>query len=108
MYLLFAKLAEGRPSATIVANGGGVTLKEVDLNVRAGRPVILIEGSGRAADALISLLRNAKVLNAEVMSLRDRAGKAALTRRPELFHILALKAGATGLRDAIINVIGKR
>jgi SLOG in TRPM, prokaryote len=40
MYWLFAKLAEGRPSVTIVANGGGITLAEVESNVRAGRRMI--------------------------------------------------------------------
>ena len=34
MYWLFAQLAEGRPSVTIVANGGGITLAEVEANVR--------------------------------------------------------------------------
>ena len=57
MYWLFGALAEGRPSVAIVANGGGITLNEVESNVRAGRRIILIEGSGRAADALVSLVR---------------------------------------------------
>jgi len=101
MYWLFAKLAEGRPSVTIVANGGGITLAEVDANVRAGRRMILIEGSGRAADALLSLLKGRKPSGPEVTSLRESAEKAALTRRPELFQVVALQAGASGLRDAL-------
>jgi len=106
MYWLFAKLTEGRPSVTIVANGGGITLKEVESNVRAGRRMILIEGSGRAADALVSLLRRAKVTDADVVSLRDSAEKATLTRRPELFTIVSLQGGASSLRDAITAAIG--
>lgn len=106
MYWLFAALAEGRPSVTIVANGGGITLTEVEANVRAGRHVILIEGSGRAADALVSLLQKTQVSDPEVVSLRDRAEKAMLTRRPELFKIVSLQAGAPSLRDAITAVIG--
>jgi SLOG in TRPM, prokaryote len=106
MYWLFAKLAEGRPSVTIVANGGGITLTEVESNVRAGRRIILIEGSGRAADALVSLLQKTQVSDAEVVGLRARAEKAALTRRPELFQIVALRAGPTRLRDAITAAIG--
>jgi hypothetical protein len=101
MYWLFSKLADGRPSVTIVANGGGITLEEVEANVRAGRRMILIEGSGRAADALVSLLRKVQPADAEVVSLRERVEKAALTRRPELFQIVQMSAGATGLRDAI-------
>jgi hypothetical protein len=106
MYWLFAKLAEKRPSVTIVANGGGITLSEVEANVRAGRRMILIEGSGRAADALVSLLQKTKVPDAEVVGLRERAEKATLTRRPELFQIVRLQSGARGLRDAITAVIG--
>ncbi len=96
MYWLFAKLAEGRPSVAIVANGGGITLTEVESNVRAGRPIILIEGSGRAADALVSLLRKTQVSDAEIVNLRERAEKMGLTRRPELFQIVSHEGGSTG------------
>jgi len=106
MYWLFGKVSEGRPSVTIVANGGGITLTEVEANVRTGRRMILIEGSGRAADAIVSLLKATKPSEAEVATLRERAGKAGLTRRPELFQMVALQAGATSLRDAITAAIG--
>ena len=106
MYWLFAKLSEGRPSVAIVANGGGITLKEVEANVRAGRHMILIEGSGRAADALGSLLHQTKVTAPEVVSLREQAEKAALARRPELFTVVPLEGGASSLRDAITGAIG--
>src|SRR5262245_60943815 len=106
MYWLFAKLAEGRPSVTIVANGGGITLTEVDANVRAGRRMILIEGSGRAADAIVSLLKRTTPPDAEIRELRERADKAGLTRRPELFQVLPLAAGPAGLRDAILGALG--
>jgi hypothetical protein len=106
MYWLFAKLSEGRPSVTIVANGGDITLKEIESNLQAGRRMILIEGSGRAADALVSLLRRTKVTDPEVVSLREQAEKAALTRRPELFTVVPLQGGAPSLRDAITAAIG--
>ena len=105
MYWLFGRFAEGRPSVTIVANGGGITLSEVDANVRAGRRVIVIEGSGRAADALISLLRKTQPTDPEVLSLRARAAQANLARRPELFRIVAREGGAPALRDAIVAAL---
>ena len=107
MYWLFAKLAAGRPSVTIVANGGGITLNEVDANVRAGRRMIVIEGSGRAADALVSLVRKTQVSDPEVISLRERAERAGLTRRPELFRIVPREGGAASLRDAITAALGE-
>lgn len=101
MYWLFAKLAEGRPSVTIVANGGGITLQEIEANLRAGRPMILIEGSGRAADALVSLLNGTAPSDPDVVDLRLKAERAGLTSRPELLQVVPLQAGATGLRDAV-------
>ena len=106
MYWLFAALANDRPSVTIVANGGGITLAEVAANVQAGRRMILIEGSGRAADALVSLLKGTMPSDGEVRDLRERADKGRLTRRKELFTTIQLQAGATGLRDAILMTIG--
>ena len=108
MYWLFAKLSEGRPSVALVANGGGITLNEVDANVRAGRRMILIKGSGRAADALVSLVEKTQVSDPEVSTLRERAGKAMLMRRPDLFQIVPLQDGAAGLRDAITTAIRDR
>ncbi len=105
MYWLFGALAEGRPSVAIVANGGGITLNEVESNVRAGRRIILIEGSGRAADALVSLMRKTEVSDPELLSLRQRAEKAGLTERPELFHVVPMQGGAPSLRDAITAAI---
>jgi hypothetical protein len=107
MYWLFEKLAAGRPSVTIVANGGGVTLNEVATNVRQARRMILISGSGRAADGLVSLLTGTTPVDAEVADLRDRAAKAGLTARPELFTIVPLQAGAAGLRDALVDMLSQ-
>lgn len=107
MYWLFGRLAEGHPSVTIVANGGGVTLTEVEANVRAGRRMILIEGSGRAAEALVSLLNRTTPSDAEIAGLREEAEKTALMREPELFQVVALDAGAEGLRDAMISALSQ-
>lgn len=105
MYWLFAKLAEGRPSVTIVANGGSVVLKEIDANIRAGRQMILLKGSGRAVDAVVSLLEDVIPSDAEVLKLRKAVAASNLTRSPELFRIVPLQAGAEGLRDALIAAL---
>jgi hypothetical protein len=107
MYRLFGMFAEGRPSVAIVANGGGITLAEVDANVRAGRQIILLENSGRAADAVVSLLRKTTPSEPEAVTLRERAEKAMLTRRPELFEVVPLSAGAEGLAATIATVLRK-
>ena len=108
MYWLFDRLAEGRPSVTVVANGGGITLAEVDANVRAGRTMIVIEGSGRAADALVSLIRKTPPATGQIADLRARAEKANLARRPNLYRFVPLGAGAAGLRDALVQALTSR
>jgi hypothetical protein len=108
MAWLFARLAEGRPSVAIVANGGSITLTEVEANVRVGRRVILIAGSGRVADALASLLRKTNSADAKTNDLARRAEKMGVLERPDLFHIVPLQGGATALRDAIAAALGPR
>lgn len=108
MYWLFDRLAAGRPSVTIVANGGSITLSEVAANVKAGRTMIVIGGSGRAADALVSLLEDATPAGAHETQTRARADRAELMRRPELFRIVALGDGARGLYAALADALDGR
>jgi hypothetical protein len=105
MYWLFEELARGRPSVTVVANGGGITLSEVEANLRAGRRMILISDSGRAADALVSLLAGTRPANDEVLKLQQQAKSRGLTSKPELFTQVPLSAGAAGLRQAILEAL---
>ena len=74
MYWLFGRLSEGRPSVAVLVNGGGVALKEVVANVEAGRPLIVLEGSGRAADAIASLAKGATPAHDVAEFGRDGAG----------------------------------
>ena len=106
MYWLFNRFAEGRNSVTVVANGGGVTLQEVAANVEVGRPMILIEGSGRAADALIALVRGTMPAEGEPALLQAKARAMKLNRRPDLFRIVPIDAGPTGLLDALRAELG--
>ena len=105
MYWFFAKLTEGRPSVTIVANGGGITLTEVDANVNAGAAHDPDRGKWASRRRARLIVERNEALEPEVRDLRERAEKANLTRRPELFRILPLQAAAAGLRDAILAVI---
>jgi hypothetical protein len=108
MYWLFGKLAEGRPSVTIVANGGGITLSEVAANVHAGRHMILLQGSGRAADALVSLVNGKPTSDPDAVDLMARAKKEGLTSRADLYQVVPLQAGPTGLRDALAAALGPK
>jgi SLOG in TRPM, prokaryote/TIR domain len=51
-----ALLAGDGPSVTVMVNGGDVTLDDAARSVDAGRPVLAVAGSGRAADELAAAL----------------------------------------------------
>jgi hypothetical protein len=106
MYWLFGRIAEGRPSVAVVADGGAITLAEIDANVEAGRPTILIEGSGRAADAVITLVRGTMPADGEVALIQNTARELKLNRRPELFRVVSITKGAPGLLEALRAALG--
>jgi SLOG in TRPM, prokaryote len=49
------ELAGQAPSATVLINGGEITWKDAQANVDENRTLIVIEGTGRAADLLASV-----------------------------------------------------
>jgi TRPM family ion channel len=106
MYWLFNRMAEGRNSVTIVADGGRITLREIAANVEAGRPMILIEGSGRAADAMVTLVRGTMPADGETHLLQNTAREMTLNRRPDLFRVVSISKGAPGLLEALRAELG--
>jgi hypothetical protein len=105
MYRIFARLAEDRPSATIVASGGDIALTEVEENVRARRPMVVIAGSGRAADTLVSSIERRSPADAEIAVLRAKADKGQLTRRPALLHVFEIDRSADELANVLSNLL---
>ena len=101
MYEVFAKLAQDKPSVTIVANGGGITLDEVSENIKQQRKMIVIKGSGRGADAIVSLLENTEPSDEEVKKRREKARKIGVLKNRELFTIFPISGGAERLADII-------
>ena len=98
MYRVFARLAEGRPSVTLVANGGAIVLDEIRANVDAERSMILVKGSGRAADAVISMLKDTTPSGRDAQQIRIRAQALGLPGpNPALYHVLELSAGPDAL-----------
>ena len=55
MYELAHIFSQGRPSIAIVVNGGAIAIQETLYNVRQQRPIIVLQGSGRAADDIARL-----------------------------------------------------
>jgi hypothetical protein len=48
-------IAAGHPSATLVVNGGEITYDDIAYGLAADRPVIVVAGTGRTADAIASV-----------------------------------------------------
>jgi len=51
------ELAGGRPSVTVVVNGGEIAYADAKRSLDADRPVLTVEGSGRTADQLAAAVR---------------------------------------------------
>lgn len=45
-------LAAGAPAVTVLANGGDLAYADLRASLRAGRPVLVLSGTGRTADAV--------------------------------------------------------
>jgi hypothetical protein len=50
-------LADGAPSVTVLVNGGEIAFDDAEASVDSGRTVLVLEGSGRAADVIAAALR---------------------------------------------------
>lgn len=107
MHQLFDALAAGRPSAAVVANGGSIVLRELAEHLRARRHVVVLEGTGRAADALASLLRGGEPRPGDDPDLAPQLQMLDLVRHPEMFTIVPISAGAAGLADALVKCLGQ-
>ena len=52
-----AAIADGAPSLTLVVNGGEIAYEDIRHSLQAGRPVIVLAGTGRTADAIAAAAR---------------------------------------------------
>ena len=50
-------IADGQPSLTLVINGGQITYDDIDHSLQANRPVVVLDGTGRTADAIAAAAR---------------------------------------------------
>jgi TRPM family ion channel len=102
MYEIFARLARGRPSVTIVANGGAVTVDEIGRNVVQRRPMIVVAGSGRAADAVVTVLRGSAPADDSVRRLVPAVEAVGVTQHAELFEVFPLERGPDALARVLL------
>jgi len=79
----------GHPAMLLAYNGGGITEKEIDLYAEAGLPVLLIRGSGRAADKVLANERfmasfpNVQAADNDVESIRSKLVEMGFLRQKD-------------------------
>ena len=105
MYEIFGRLSAGRASAALVVNGGPVTLDEVRHNLAQRRPIVVVAGSGRAADAIATHVRGSESTEPAVRPRRNAVDGLGLDAHPDLVHIVDLRAGAAGLAERLSEIL---
>ena len=84
-------LAAEAPSLVLLVNGGEIALQDVEWNVRQGREIVVIAGSGRLADEI------AKAVRCPNRRTRDRIAAVAREGRVTLFDLSASPAELVAL-----------
>jgi hypothetical protein len=97
------QLAGESPSVTVLVNGGEIALDDVARSVKAGRPVLVLDGSGRVADALAAALHD-RADGADVKERRQVKELAA----SGLVESVALADGPPALARALALLLSTR
>jgi SLOG in TRPM, prokaryote len=90
------RLAEGKPSVTLVIDGGSITYDDVANSLACQRPVLVVAGSGRTADVIAGIAEGSD--NAHGRRAR-RIVDSALVRVTQL-------GDATGIAAALDEFLG--
>jgi hypothetical protein len=92
-------LSAQAPSLVLLVNGGEIALQDIEWNVRQGREIVVVAGSGRLADEIAEAVRQPE------RKTRDRIAKVVREGRLTLFEI---SQTPTALADLIVRKIGIR
>ncbi|MFH1722013.1 MAG: hypothetical protein ABH950_05350 [Candidatus Altiarchaeota archaeon] len=113
MYAVFNSVSKDKPSVTLVANGGSITLDEVQQNIQDKRRMIILEGSGRAADVISGIVKGTDPLRQtteaaqiELAKLGGKAEKIGVAENRDLFRIVNMNDGPQALAKAINEELG--
>jgi hypothetical protein len=100
MYELVQFLSREHSSVAILVNGGEIARREALYNVRQGRPLIIIEGSGRAADEIAHAIRNTTASSSDT-ELAEIVADGNL-------HIFPLTGPAKELEQLTLHLLRRR
>ena len=86
---LATHLAAQAPSLVLLANGGEVALQDIEWNVREGREIIVLDGSGRLADEIAAAVRQGERKTRFMRGRKKRVATLARQGRMTLFDLSA-------------------
>jgi len=89
MYGLADYFSRRAASVAMLVNGGGISLQEVEWNVKQGREIIVIAGSGRLADEIATAVRHPQAAARDRIAAVVQAGKLTLFDLSESLENLA-------------------
>lgn len=90
-----AAIAADMPSATLVINGGAITLDDARASLDAHRPVIVLAGSGRTADEIAGA-RPGSVAREPVQAIADSPLTTVVSMRDAASVLTAITQALTG------------
>ncbi len=90
MYAVADGLAKDCPSLAVFASGGEIAISEMQANVRQGRPMILLGGSGRATEQVLAARNGQSVEDKRIAEIAQFAGIIPLDlhEQPDLLRQL--------------------
>ena len=97
MYELVQFLSREHTSVAVLVNGGEIARKEALYNVHQGRPLIIIEGSGRAADEIARAMHDATYASSNA-ELSEIIAKGDL-------HLFPLNGPAEELEQLMLKLL---
>ncbi len=89
-------LAEGKPSATLLINGGEITWKDAEASIKAKRTVIVAAGSGRTADQIAAAQQG-------IATTDKRARKLSASGLLQIVHLSASSGELNNVLKQIFN-----
>jgi SLOG in TRPM, prokaryote len=91
------ELAVGKPSVTLLINGGRVAYQDAEHSLAAGRPVVVLAGSGRSSDAISAARSGGSADDRAVRIARSSLVHPAALSRPD--HVIRLLAELLQVND---------
>jgi hypothetical protein len=88
-------LSVGHPSVTLLLNGGEIAYTDVEHSIAAGRPVVVVAGSGRTADAIAAADRSDGDTRAARIAASPLVRVVSLESPERISSALAEALGAT-------------